>query len=132
MQLTGDQRSVQPVPRSITFDIVSRCLKKTIFAVKFFFCKNAISLFRVSRFGTPLFLQIHFWLLCRLDVLTAGCPDYGFVINKQIAFLQIFVSQQLLFLFSKHLDTMLNVTNCVSSQTDLWLKISDFDDLVGA
>ena len=39
-----------------------------------------------------------------------------------MAFLQIFVSQQLLFLFSKHLDTMSNVTDCVSSQTDLCLK----------
>ena len=44
-----------------------------------------------------------------------------FVINnKQMAFLQSFVSQQLLFLFSKHLDTMSNVTDCVSGQTDLW------------
>ena len=39
--------------------------------------------------------------------------------NKQMAFLQIFVSQQLLFLFSKHLDTMLNVTDCGTGQTDL-------------
>ena len=35
-----------------------------------------------------------------------------FVNYKQMAFLQIFVSQPLLFLFSKHLDTMLNVTYC--------------------
>ena len=41
--------------------------------------------------------------------------------NKQMAFLQIFVSQQLLFLFSKNLDTMPNVTNCGNSQTDLCL-----------
>ena len=36
-----------------------------------------------------------------------------------MAFLKIFVTQQLLFLFSKHLDTMWNVTDCVSGQTDL-------------
>ena len=30
-------------------------------------------------------------------------------------------SQQLLFLSSKHLVTMSNVTDCVSGQTDLWL-----------
>ena len=84
---------------------------KTIIVVNFF-CKNAICLLFTN-------LQIHFLLLCGLDILGAGSPDYGFVNDKQMAFLQIFVSQQLLFLFSKHLDTMLNVTNCVSSQTDL-------------
>ena len=42
-----------------------------------------------------------------------------FVNNKQMTFLQIFVSQQLLFLFSKHLDTMSNVTDCGTGQTDL-------------
>ena len=31
---------------------------------------------------------------------------YGFVNNKQMPFLQSFVSHQLLFIFSKHLDTM--------------------------
>ena len=25
------------------------------------------------------YLQIHFWLLCSLDVLAAGWPDYGFI-----------------------------------------------------
>ena len=43
-----------------------------------------------------------------------------FVNIKQMAFLQILVSQQLLLLFSKHLDTMSNVMDCVSGQTDLW------------
>ena len=38
-----------------------------------------------------------------------------------MAFLKRFVSQQLLFLFSKHLDTMLNVTDCGIGRTDLWL-----------
>ena len=43
---------------------------------------------------------IHFWQLCSLDILAAGLPDYGVVINnKQMACLQIFVSQQLLFFF---------------------------------
>ena len=39
-----------------------------------------------------------------------------------MAFLQIFVSQQLLFLFSKHLDTMSNVTDCDYGQTNLCAK----------
>ena len=51
--------------------------------------------------------------------MAAGLPDYGFVINKQMAFLQIFISQQLLFLFSKHLDTMLDVMDCGTGRTDL-------------
>ena len=34
--------------------------------------KNAISLLFTN-------LQIHFWLLCGLDILAAGWPDYGFV-----------------------------------------------------
>ena len=45
----------------------------------------------------------------------------GFVNNKEITFFQIFVSQQLLFSFSKHLDTMSNVTDCDPVQTDLCL-----------
>ena len=40
-----------------------------------------------------------------------------------MAFLQIFVSQQLLFLFSKNLDKMSNVTDCGISQTDLCLFV---------
>ena len=35
--------------------------------------KNSISLLFTN-------LQIHFWLLCSLDILAAGWPDYGFVI----------------------------------------------------
>ena len=42
-----------------------------------------------------------------------------FVNIKQEAFLQIFVSQQLLFLFSKCVDTMSNVTDREPSQTNL-------------
>ena len=62
-------------------------------------------------------LQIH-----NLTKLLPGCPSRrvarnGFVNNEQMAFLQIFVSQQLLFLFSKHLDTMFNVTDCAPGQT---------------
>ena len=68
------------------------------------------------------YLQIH-----NLATLLPRCPSCrvvrnGVLINKQMAFLHIFVSQQLLFLFSKHLDTMSNVTDCVSSQTDLCLE----------
>ena len=44
----------------------------------------------------------------------------GFVINnKQMAFLQTKISQQLMFLLLKHLDTMLNVTDCAPGQTDI-------------
>ena len=39
-----------------------------------------------------------------------------------MAFLQILVSQQLLFLFSIHLDTMSNVMDCAPGKTDLWCK----------
>ena len=46
----------------------------------------------------------------------------GFVNNKQIAIFKKKNSQHLLFLFSKHLDTMSNVTDCVSSQTDICNK----------
>ena len=56
--------------------------------------------------------------------MAAGLPDYGFVKIKQTAFLQKFVSQQLLFLFSKHLDTMSNVMDCDPGQTDLCLHWS--------
>ena len=74
------------------------------------------------------YLQIHIWLLCSLGVLTSGWPGHGFVINnKQMAFLQIFVSQPILFLFSK--DTMSNVTDCGIGRTDLWQKWDENDDL---
>ena len=43
-----------------------------------------------------------------------------------MAFLQIFVSHQLLFLFSKHLDIMSNVMNCGTGRTDLCLEVDDF------
>ena len=43
----------------------------------------------------------------------------GFVNNKRMAFWQKKNSQQLLFLFSKHLDKMSNVTDCATGQTDL-------------
>ena len=41
-----------------------------------------------------------------------------------MAFLQIFVSQQLLFLFSKHLDTISNVTDCGTGGTDLCSSVN--------
>ena len=65
------------------------------------------------------YLQIH-----NLAIMLPGHPSRrvarnGFVNNKQMAFLQIFVSQQLFFSFSKHLYTMSNVTDCDPSQTNL-------------
>ena len=54
--------------------------------------------------------------------MVAGLPDYGFVNNTQMAFFQSFVSQQLLFLFSKHLDTMSNATDCGIGRMDLCLE----------
>ena len=53
---------------------------------------------------------------------------WKFVNNKQMAFLLSFISQQLLFLFSKHLDTMSNVTYCRTDRTDLWLKEAEIDE----
>ena len=61
------------------------------------------------------YLQIHYWLLCSLEVLAAVWQGYGFVNNKQMAFFKNFVWQQLFF----YLDTMSNVTDCVPGQTDL-------------
>ena len=37
------------------------------------------------------------------DVLAVGWPDYGFVNNKQMVFLHIFVSQQLLFFYFQNI-----------------------------
>ena len=45
-------------------------IKKTIIFLKIKFAKMPF----VSK------LQIHFWLLCGLDILAAEWPDYGFVI----------------------------------------------------
>ena len=51
-------------------------------------------------------------------------PFIEFVNNKQLAFLKTFISQQLLFLFSKNLDTMANVTDCGYSKTNFCLRIA--------
>ena len=59
----------------------------------------------------------------RPDIRVARSWIHKFVNNKQMAFLQTFVSEQLLFLFSKHLDTMSNVTDCDYGQTNLWSKL---------
>ena len=48
---------------------------------------------------------------------------WKFVSNKQMAFLQSFVSQQLLFLFSKHLDTM-SIRRIVSPVKQIFRKFS--------
>ena len=63
-------------------------------------------------------------LLFTNPFLAAGWPDYGFVNNKQVAFLQIFISPKLLFLFLKLLDKMSNVTNCDPGQTNLWFRLN--------
>ena len=60
------------------------------------------------RLGRPGSRVARFWI-CK------------FVNNKQMTFLKIFVSQQSLFLFSKHY-TMSNVTDFNPSQTNLCLK----------
>ena len=54
--------------------------------------------------------------------VSLGMDFCKFVNNKQMAFLQIFVSQQLLFLFSKRLITLSNVMDCDSGQTNLWIS----------
>ena len=41
-----------------------------------------------------------------------------------MAFLKLFVSQKLFYLFSKHLDTMLNATDCGTGRTDLCTKLA--------
>ena len=73
------------------------------------------------------YLQIH-----DLATLMPGYPSrrvarYGFVDNKQIwHFLQSFVSQQLLFFFSKHLDTM-SIRRIVSPVKQIFVpRISTF------
>ena len=78
------------------------------------FYKNAICLLFTN-------FQIH-----HLATLLPGCPShrvarYGFI-NKKMAFLKNFVWQQSLFLFSKHLDTMSNLTHLVNSKTDPWTR----------
>ena len=95
--LLNSQRSVWLETQSVTFDIVSRCFEnKNNNCCEIFFFKNAICLLITN-------LQIHFWLLCGLDILEAGGPDYGFVNIKQMAFLQIFVSQKLLFFYFQNI-----------------------------
>ena len=34
---------------------------------------------KFAKMSFVYYLQINFWLLCSLDVLAAGWPDYGFV-----------------------------------------------------
>ena len=94
---------------------------KTIIVVKFFSFKNVMYLLITN-------LQIHNLASATLP----GHPSHsvarnGFVNRyvkiKQMASLQIFVSQPLLLLFSKHLDTMLNVTDCDPDQTDLCFNL---------
>ena len=106
------QRFVWPGAQSVTFDIVSRCFEnENNNCCEIKICINAICLLFTN-------LQIHFWLLCGLD-MTAGWPDCGFV-NFWLVNNWHFFKFKLLFLFLKHLDTMSNVTDCDPGQTDLW------------
>ena len=81
-------------------DIVSECFEnKNNNCCEINIYKNAICLLIIN-------IKIY-----NLVTLLPGRPSCrvvrnGFVNDKQMAFLQSFVSQQLLFLFSKHLDTM--------------------------
>ena len=82
-------------------------------------------LFIIYKFTNPLLTTLQ---LGRLGSSVARLWICKFVINnKQMAFLQIFVSQPILFLFSK--DTMSNVTDCGIGRTDLWQKWDENDDL---
>ena len=79
---------------------------KTIIVVKPIFAKMPFVFLLITN------LQIH-----NLATLLRGRPSCrvvrnGFVNKKQMVFFQSFVFKQLLFLFSKHLDTMSNVTDC--------------------
>ena len=76
--------------------------------------KNAICLLFTNPYLTTLRLGL-------LGIRVARSWIWKFVNNKQMVFLQIFVSQQLLFSFSKNLDTMSNVTDWVTGRTDLWV-----------
>ena len=73
-------------------------------------------LFIIYKFTNPFLTTLQ---LGRRGSRVARLWIYKFVNNKQMAFLQSFVSQQLLFLFSKHLNTMSNATDCVSGRIDL-------------
>ena len=69
-------------------------------------------------------LFINYKSISILANLRLGCPGIWvarlWIINKQVAFLQILVRNNYCFLILKHLDTMSNVTDCVPCQTDLW------------
>ena len=106
------QRSVRPVPKSITFNIVSRCFenKKNDCCEKND-CKNAICLLFT--------LQIHNLAILLPGHLTRRVARNGFVINKQMDFLQSFVSQQLLFFIFKTSGYNVDLTDCVFVETYL-------------
>ena len=89
---------------SITFDIVSRCYEKikAIIVVKQKFakiCKNSICLLNF-KFTNPFLATLR---LGRTDSRVASARLWicKFVDNKQMAFLQIFVSQQFFYFIFK-------------------------------
>ena len=109
------QRSVRSVPQYVAFDVVSRCFEnKNNNCCETILSKNSNCLLFTNPFLTTLQVGHPGSRIARLWI-------FRFVINKQVAFFLSFVSQQLLFLFSKHLDTMSNVTYCGTSRTDLCL-----------
>ena len=116
--LIWNQKSIWPETHIHRIDIVSRYFEnKNNNCCETNFCKNAICLLftnpylAILRLGRPCIRVARSWI----------CE---FVNNKQMAFLHSFVSQQLLFLFSKHLDTK-SIRQIVSSvkQIFVWNSI---------
>ena len=107
IRLNLRQRSVWPETQSIELTLYTDVLKiKTFNCCETKLCKNYICLLFTT-------LQIHDLATLVPDARTSKPQSSQIwickcVINKQMTLLQNFVSQQLLFLFSKHLDTMSN------------------------
>ena len=99
--IMSEQRSVWPLTQSLELTLYPYVLKiKTIIVVKQNF----------SKMPFVYYLQIH-----DLATLMQGCP------SRRVAFLNFFVSQQLLFLFSKYLDTM-SIRRIVSSVKQIFVS----------
>ena len=95
------QKLVLPYPQSVTFAIVSRCFEN----------KNNNCCERKMPFVYLLKMvnKSLIWPPCCRNIPAVVWPEMDL--------------QQLLFLFSKHLDTMANVTDCEYSQTNLWIRL---------
>ena len=104
----ASQKLVLPYPQSVTFAIVSRCFENKNnncceTKMPFVYLTNGKQIRNLA-----ILLPRH--SSCSVD--RNECVDHFF--KKQ----GIFGSQQLLFLFSKHLDTMANVTDCRYGKTN--------------